>query len=309
MTSEMYRHDLKNAQGMFAADRIEFLELTPELLSFLRETIRPPFADWDETDPANGYLETLALICLTFSPSEEALEDVLNALEVAAAEDHEWVTEIAPYTLAAFGNAGFDAVLARIQTLESEQLANLEAETEDTFWHYTYLLSALVQATLTTGRREEYASLARERLQNPKFPINLKENWVGDFLEVRDEELLRLAEGFFAEMGTNFHSMMVGDLESYRSIWLEGRPRRTPRVVALENFRYARQRIDDDRNAALNPGIKNAFGIPLPPTEAPRTTFFKPAGVKVGRNDPCPCGSGKKFKHCHGKNGVTHYVP
>ncbi|MCD6295577.1 MAG: SEC-C domain-containing protein, partial [Deltaproteobacteria bacterium] len=20
---------------------------------------------------------------------------------------------------------------------------------------------------------------------------------------------------------------------------------------------------------------------------------------KIGRNDPCPCGSGKKFKHCH----------
>ncbi|MBI4282836.1 MAG: preprotein translocase subunit SecA [Chloroflexi bacterium] len=25
------------------------------------------------------------------------------------------------------------------------------------------------------------------------------------------------------------------------------------------------------------------------------------AGRKVGRNDPCPCGSGKKYKHCHGK--------
>jgi len=25
------------------------------------------------------------------------------------------------------------------------------------------------------------------------------------------------------------------------------------------------------------------------------------AGPKVGRNDPCPCGSGRKFKHCHGK--------
>jgi preprotein translocase subunit SecA len=22
----------------------------------------------------------------------------------------------------------------------------------------------------------------------------------------------------------------------------------------------------------------------------------------VGRNDPCPCGSGKKFKKCHGVN-------
>ena len=24
-------------------------------------------------------------------------------------------------------------------------------------------------------------------------------------------------------------------------------------------------------------------------------------GDKVGRNDPCPCGSGKKYKNCHGK--------
>jgi preprotein translocase subunit SecA len=23
---------------------------------------------------------------------------------------------------------------------------------------------------------------------------------------------------------------------------------------------------------------------------------------RVGRNDPCPCGSGKKFKSCHGKD-------
>ncbi|MDE6022676.1 MAG: SEC-C domain-containing protein [Muribaculaceae bacterium] len=26
------------------------------------------------------------------------------------------------------------------------------------------------------------------------------------------------------------------------------------------------------------------------------------AQPKVGRNDPCPCGSGKKYKNCHGKN-------
>jgi preprotein translocase subunit SecA len=27
------------------------------------------------------------------------------------------------------------------------------------------------------------------------------------------------------------------------------------------------------------------------------------AGPKVGRNDPCPCGSGLKYKKCHGKDG------
>ena len=40
------------------------------------------------------------------------------------------------------------------------------------------------------------------------------------------------------------------------------------------------------------------------PGEAPQRPA-KPApihvGDKVGRNDPCPCGSGKKYKHCHGR--------
>jgi preprotein translocase subunit SecA len=25
---------------------------------------------------------------------------------------------------------------------------------------------------------------------------------------------------------------------------------------------------------------------------------------RVGRNDPCPCGSGKKYKNCHGKIAI-----
>jgi preprotein translocase subunit SecA len=35
------------------------------------------------------------------------------------------------------------------------------------------------------------------------------------------------------------------------------------------------------------------------PAEAPRQTPVR-AEEKVGRNDPCPCGSGKKYKKCHG---------
>ncbi|MCS4306113.1 preprotein translocase subunit SecA [Rheinheimera pacifica] len=36
------------------------------------------------------------------------------------------------------------------------------------------------------------------------------------------------------------------------------------------------------------------------PEDAPRTPVFRDQD-KVGRNDPCPCGSGKKYKQCHGK--------
>jgi preprotein translocase subunit SecA len=35
------------------------------------------------------------------------------------------------------------------------------------------------------------------------------------------------------------------------------------------------------------------------PTAEPVTTVVRD-GRKVGRNEPCPCGSGKKYKHCHG---------
>ncbi|MGA2410211.1 MAG: SEC-C metal-binding domain-containing protein, partial [Candidatus Binataceae bacterium] len=37
------------------------------------------------------------------------------------------------------------------------------------------------------------------------------------------------------------------------------------------------------------------------PVEQPQDAPAKREGDKVGRNDPCPCGSGKKYKRCHGK--------
>jgi preprotein translocase subunit SecA len=57
----------------------------------------------------------------------------------------------------------------------------------------------------------------------------------------------------------------------------------------LENVHYHHA----DYDAALSgedPGLDQAAGQPAAVD-----------GSKVGRNDPCPCGSGKKFKHCHGK--------
>lgn len=37
------------------------------------------------------------------------------------------------------------------------------------------------------------------------------------------------------------------------------------------------------------------------PAEGEDKAPFVRNGEKVGRNDPCPCGSGKKYKQCHGK--------
>jgi preprotein translocase subunit SecA len=35
----------------------------------------------------------------------------------------------------------------------------------------------------------------------------------------------------------------------------------------------------------------------------------KAAGPKVGRNEPCPCGSGKKYKKCHGAHAPEPASP
>jgi len=42
----------------------------------------------------------------------------------------------------------------------------------------------------------------------------------------------------------------------------------------------------------------NALGNDAPPATAGTVQH---EGPKIGRNDPCPCGSGKKYKHCHGQ--------
>ncbi|MBV8973556.1 MAG: SEC-C domain-containing protein [Sinobacteraceae bacterium] len=48
------------------------------------------------------------------------------------------------------------------------------------------------------------------------------------------------------------------------------------------------------------PGAASGAAAP-PPLPAPELqgTFVR-SERKVGRNEPCPCGSGKKYKHCHG---------
>jgi preprotein translocase subunit SecA len=45
-------------------------------------------------------------------------------------------------------------------------------------------------------------------------------------------------------------------------------------------------------------GAGPAAGVTPPPPELSGT--FVRSERKVGRNEPCPCGSGKKYKHCHG---------
>jgi preprotein translocase subunit SecA len=67
------------------------------------------------------------------------------------------------------------------------------------------------------------------------------------------------------------------------------------RAPALENVQYQHPVLEEALVGA--DGEVEGETAPLKPKPAP---FVRQMG-KVGRNDPCPCGSGKKYKHCHGR--------
>jgi preprotein translocase subunit SecA len=71
----------------------------------------------------------------------------------------------------------------------------------------------------------------------------------------------------------------------------------------------------DEMPAAGTGPVGTGVGNPGAPNGVPREggrEYYEPSepvkqepvkvGPKIGRNDPCPCGSGKKYKNCHGKD-------
>ena len=70
----------------------------------------------------------------------------------------------------------------------------------------------------------------------------------------------------------------------------EGREQKTD----LSHMRANKAQVDAaGSDYAAN---ENDYNDPTPVKQEPVKV-----GPKIGRNDPCPCGSGKKYKHCHGK--------
>ena len=81
-------------------------------------------------------------------------------------------------------------------------------------------------------------------------------------------------------------------------------------VPAVENVRYqhadydeALGNVGDDVPAEVlaESGAGGGVALGMRPRAQPAVQQVRRHTEKVGRNDPCPCGCGKKYKNCHGK--------
>ena len=70
-------------------------------------------------------------------------------------------------------------------------------------------------------------------------------------------------------------------------------------VTAMEEADRARHEQQAKQMSFQHPSV----GTLSADEELAEMGVLKSTGQKVGRNDPCPCGSGKKYKQCHGQIG------
>lgn len=107
-------------------------------------------------------------------------------------------------------------------------------------------------------------------------------------------EYKRLAFEMFSQLLENIKSEVVGIISKVQI-------RAQADVDAVEEQRRQQKQRLQFRHAKVQ-GLTNELAEaeepPAPP--APKQPFVRKER-KIGRNEPCPCGSGKKYKNCHGR--------
>ena len=228
-----------------------------------------------------------------------ALEVLLRALEQASRRHVDWITEEARYLLGAFGPRAVPTLKRAVvdETVHASSRVRI------------LLALAWIGRTFAECRDETLTELRRVA-QDRSAHADLRA-FAGcellDFALSEDRELiLSTTDGWI------FNEEDVRDVYSGKTpprARLAGDGMRFYDPSEIER-RQARWRDDEARRKEWEAKKKIPETLPVwevapgevpvapPADEAPPPLR---AGPKVGRNDPCPCGTGKKFKKCCGR--------
>jgi preprotein translocase subunit SecA len=69
-----------------------------------------------------------------------------------------------------------------------------------------------------------------------------------------------------------------------------------PRQIIKTDLKNIKEEVSQEHLITSGPDYYEESGEPVKVKKQPLK-----ADPKIGRNDPCPCGSGKKYKSCHGQ--------
>ncbi|HVU99387.1 MAG TPA: preprotein translocase subunit SecA [Puia sp.] len=185
---------------------------------------------------------------------------------------------------------------------------------------------ASLQKTLDTNGRELTNAVERQITlaiiddawkEHLRGMDDLKQSVQTAYLEQKDPLVIYKVEAF--ELFRNMDSEVNRDIISFlchSGIQQAGQqPGQAPPAIREgreQKTDMSRLKVRKDEMAAAGAGVGVGpqGGVPqeggkdyYEPSEPVKQEPVK-VGPKIGRNDPCPCGSGKKYKNCHGKDAV-----
>ena len=260
-------------------------EITPVLLSWLAEG---PDPDWDDDDPRT-YREIHAGLLLCAFREPDALPIFGQTFRDPDRDNLlEWFDQNLP---AAYGPAAVPMLI---------DLSNDDEAYEDARASGMGMLATIAQghpeerARAVAALRAHLPPLTDEGTLPPDVEYLDLWTWVAVSLaELHDQasqpQVLALYEAGM------INEWIMGDKQEYLAYFRKKAEEAGKAPLSFDVLKtyesLHRQAVERARRRAR--AAKRAANAPRP--AQPRTQ------PKVGRNDPCPCGSGRKYKHCCGK--------
>jgi preprotein translocase subunit SecA len=213
----------------------------------------------------------------TYVPQESMEEQWdLPGFETALAAEYQLDVPVAQW-LAEDGKLSDDDLLARVVEAAEKAYAEKVSQADLSAWH-GFERSVMLQS-LDMHWREHLSALDQLRQG-----IHLRGYAQKNPKQEYKREAFDLFEGLLSAVRIDVtRVLMTVRIQPAEPIQELEQP-------ALENVQYQHAEFDEATGEAAE--VAAAPATPQP------VQHHLP---KVGRNDPCPCGSGKKFKHCHGQ--------
>ena len=246
----------------------------------------------------------------------EKLQSMLSTLGLKKGEviEHKWLTSSIERAQKRVEGHNFDIrkqllefdniidkqrniIYSKRETIINEDIINFIQETEDEF------ISNLLES-----EKEEIKNFS-DLLSFIKLEENdNKDHYLSSFKKIKDENYAKHTNAYIfilrqvslSILDKNWHNH-IQELTNIRmSVSLSGYGGKDPvnefRKASLSAFNQLIYEIQKQMVLVLN-NIRVEKK-----SENQEDKNIEPITKKIGRNDPCPCGSGKKYKQCHGSN-------
>ena len=220
-------------------------------------------------------LHALSTLQLLGEAARIGIEPLLSLLD----DDDDYVHEASTFYYAAMGEPAIEPLVKALMDAE-----------EDTYYRAGAGSALAELAEQTPALRDRIVGIMEQALvleQEDKTTVALL---ITNLLDLDARESLALIQQAFAEGKVDLSVVQMPEVEEHFEL-----PVVTPYVDWTKLPEYA-DAIDEDFEdwSEEEPAAEAEDGEP----REVQIPFV--AEVKVGRNDPCPCGSGKKYKKCCG---------